>query len=84
MKMVYIKWLPRTTTIEVDMETTIMKCTYLLQYVVVESRKTLRSLVHIQLKFFKVYTSMQLAILTHVTVWNTPFTHMHINFCCQS
>ena len=84
MKMVYIKWLPRTTTIEVEKETTIMKCTYLLEHVVVESGKTLRSLVHIQLKFFMVCTSMQLAILTHVTVWNTPFTHMHINFCCQS
>ena len=84
MKIVYIKWLPRTTTIEVERETTIKKCTYLLEHVVVESGKILRSLVHIQLKFFMVCTSMQLAILTHVTDWNTPFTHMHINFCCQS
>ena len=54
MQPVYIKWLPRITTIEVEGETTIMKCTYLLEHVVVESGKTLRSLVHMQLKFFKV------------------------------
>ena len=84
MKIAYIKWLPRTTTIEVERETTIMKCTYLLEHVVVESGKTLRSLVHMQLKFFKVCTSMRPAILTYVKVWTTSFTYMHINLWCQS
>ena len=84
MKLVYIKWLPRTTTIEVEGETIVMKCMYLLEHVVVESGKTLRSLIHMQLKFFKVCASMRLAILTHVAVWTTPFIHMHINLWCQS
>ena len=44
MKLVYIKWLPRTTTIEVEGETTVMKCTYLLEHVVVKSGKTLKIL----------------------------------------
>ena len=77
MKLVYIKWLPRITTIEVEGEITVMKCMYLLEHVVAESGKTWRSLVHMQLKFFKVCTSMQPAILTHVTVWTTSFT----SFC---
>ena len=83
-KLVYIKWLPYTTTIEVEGETTIMKCTYLLEHVVAESGKTWRSLVHMQLKFLKVCTTMRIAILTHVTVWTTPFTHIHIILWCQS
>ena len=84
MKLVYIKWLPRTTTIEVEGETTVMKYTYLLEHMVMESGKTLRSLVHMQLKFFKVCTSMRPAILTHVTIWTMSFIHMHINLWCQS
>ena len=68
MKLVYIKWLPRTTTEEVEGETTVMMCAYLIEHVVVESGKTLKSLVHMQLKFFKVCTSMPPTILTHVTV----------------
>ena len=84
MKLEYIKWLPRTMTIEVEGETTVMKCTYLLEHVVVESGKTLRSLVHMHIKFFIIYTSMRPAILTHVIVWTTPFIHMHINLWCQS
>ena len=78
MKKVYIKWLPRTTTIEVEAETTVITCAYLLEHVVAESGKTWRSLVHMQLKFFKVCTSMRPAILTHVTVWTTPFSHIHL------
>ena len=84
MKLMYIKWLPHTTTIVVEGEITVMKCTYLLEHVVVESGKTLRSLVHMQLKSFNVCTLMQPAILTHVTVWTMPFIHMHINLWCQS
>ena len=37
---VYISWLPRTMTIEVEGETTVMKCAYLLEHVVAESGKT--------------------------------------------
>ena len=84
MKLVYIKCLPRTTTIEVEGETIVMKYTYSLEHVVVESGKTLRSLVHMQLKFCRVCDSMRPAILTHVTVWKAPFTHIQINLWCQS
>ena len=63
---------------------TVMKCTYLLEHVIVESGKILRSVVHMQLKFFRVCTSMWPAILTHVIVWTMSFIHMHINLWCQS
>ena len=49
-----------------------------------QNLKIWRSLVHVQLKFFKVCTSMRPIILTHVTVWTTPFTHIHIILWCQS
>ena len=39
-----------------------------------DSGKTLRSLIHMQLKFFRVYDLIQPAILTHVIVWTAPFT----------
>ena len=42
MQRVYIKWLPRTMTIEVEGETTVMKCAYLLEHVVTESGKNLK------------------------------------------
>ena len=41
MKLMYIKCLPYKTTIEVEGETTVMKYTYSLENVVVESGKTL-------------------------------------------
>ena len=49
----------------------------------VESGKILRSLVHMQLKFFRVCNLMRPAILTHVIVWTTSFTHIHINLWCK-